>query len=84
MSYNQNKTDQDRVSLALLALPLPAVTAGLGKAHSMSWLGGNWYGVIAFFGIPAALGILCWTGAHYVIGARHRHERARETRHRPF
>lgn len=50
----------------------------------MSWLGGNWYGVIAFFGIPALLGILCWTGAHYVIGARHRHERARETRHRPF
>ncbi|HTI01324.1 MAG TPA: hypothetical protein VL752_10310 [Acidisoma sp.] len=50
----------------------------------MSWLGGNWYGVVAFFGIPALLGILCWTGAHYVIGARTRHERERETRHRPF
>ncbi|WP_459676737.1 hypothetical protein [Acidisoma sp. 7E03] len=50
----------------------------------MSWLGGTWYGVIAVFGVPALLGILCWTGAHYMIGARHRQERARETRRRPF
>jgi hypothetical protein len=80
----QEKTVHHKIWLALLLLPLPAVAAGLGKAQDMSWLGGNWYGVIAVFGVPALLGILCWTGAHYVIGARHRHERARETRHRPF
>lgn len=83
-SRTRNKTVQDKNSLALLLLPLPALAAGLAKAQDMSWLGGNWYGVIAVFGVPALLGILCWTGAHYVIGARHRHERARETRHRPF
>lgn len=83
-SRNRNKTVQDKTWLAWLLLPLPVLAAGFGKAHDMSWLGGNWYGVVAFFGVPAVLGILCWTGAHYVIGARHRHERARETRHRPF
>lgn len=83
-SRNRNKTLHDRTWLALLLLPLPVLAAGFGKARDMSWLGGNWYGVVAFFGIPALLGILCWSGAHYVIGARHRHERARETRHRPF
>lgn len=80
----QDKIIQDKNWLALPLLPLPAVAAGPGKAQDMSWLGGNWYGVVAFFGIPALLGVLCWTGAHYVIGARHRQERARETRHRPF
>jgi hypothetical protein len=83
-SRNRNKTVQGKTWLALLLLPLPALAAGLGKEQDMSWLGGNWYGVVAFFGIPALLGILCWTGAHYVIGARTRHERERETRHRPF
>ncbi|GAB0119115.1 hypothetical protein Acid7E03_31870 [Acidisoma sp. 7E03] len=88
-SVTSNKTVQDpslneKTSLALLSLPLPALAAGLGKAHDMSWLGGTWYGVIAVFGVPALLGILCWTGAHYMIGARHRQERARETRRRPF
>jgi hypothetical protein len=75
---------QKKTSLALLSIPALAVAASYGRTQDMSWLGGNWYGVIAFFGIPALLGILCWTGAHYVIGARHRHERARETRRRPF
>lgn len=77
-------SSQKKTLLALLSLPLPVLAAGLGKAHDMSWLGGNWYGVLAVFGVPALLGILCWTGAHYMIGARHRQERARETRHRPF
>jgi hypothetical protein len=51
---------------------------GFGKAQDMSWLGGNWYGVLAFFGIPAALGIVCWFGAHSMLGARARQERARQ------
>lgn len=88
-SRNKNETGEQKhgptqALLASLWLTVPAVWAGLGKAQDMSWLGGNWYGVIAFFGIPAALGILCWTGVHYLISARHRHERAREARHRPF
>ncbi|WP_459695050.1 hypothetical protein [Acidisoma sp. C75] len=49
----------------------------------MSWLGGHWYGVLAFFGIPAILGILCWIGIHAAIVRRARHERAREARRRP-
>ncbi|MCB8883327.1 hypothetical protein ACELLULO517_23965 [Acidisoma cellulosilytica] len=44
----------------------------------MSWLGGNWYGVIAFFGIPAGLGILCWVAVHNMLGSRARHDRARQ------
>lgn len=71
------------MSLALLSSPLPALLAGFGKAQDMSWLGGNWYGVVAFFGIPAALGIICWVGVHNVLGARARHERARQAARRP-
>ncbi len=79
--------------LALLWLTLPAVVAGFGKAQDMSWLGGNWYGVLAIFGIPVLLGILCWAGVHFAIATRARHERARQARrrlpgsrasHRPF
>lgn len=48
----------------------------------MSWLGGDWYGVLAFFGIPAVIGIGCWVIAHSVMGMGERHAREREARRR--
>ena len=44
----------------------------------MSWLGENWYGVVAVFGIPAGLGIICWVAVHNMLGARARYERRRQ------
>jgi hypothetical protein len=46
----------------------------------MSWLVGNWYGVIAFFGAPAIAGIAFWVIAHRIIGQRERDHREREAR----
>jgi hypothetical protein len=62
----------------LLSIPALAVTASFGRTQDMSWLGGNWYGVVAVFGVPAALGVFCWVAVHNRLGARARAERARQ------
>jgi hypothetical protein len=69
---------QKMTLLALLSIPVLAAAASFGKAQDMSWLGGNWYGVVAVFGVPAALGVFCWVAVHNMLGARARQDRARQ------